>query len=444
MQPMRPAIQSFAPLLTVSSPSPFIFSYLRPRFVDVTRDMLTPSLVPTSLQPSFTPAEIGAHLDRVLASEPFRNSRRSQEFLRFVVNQVLEGREESIKERNIAVEVFQRGLGYNSSEDSFVRVKAGEVRRRLAAYYATEHAEDHLRFELPVGNYVPHFVRLEAAAAPRETADAAAAVASRRRPRWPWISAALCATIAAAASLTLLPRRQSALEQFWAPILRSPEPVVIFLPIPASYSAIGEAEARRQTDPVWQGVGPAGELRFFASAPHKVGVGAAVGAIRFAVLCAQTGKPYTLKSGTDFSFADLRNQPAVLFGAFSSPWAVEINNEYRFKLIGGPGQNILDSLNPSRQWRATPGRYPGTPSEDYALASRVIDSKSGRTVIIAAGISTYGTQAAAEFLTEPSRLEELSRRARRPLSQGNFQVLLYTKVIGNSPTPARIIDAHFW
>jgi hypothetical protein len=69
--------------------------------------------------------------------------------------------------------------------------------------------------------------------------------------------------------------------------------------------------------------------------------------------------------------------------------------------------------------------------------------KSGRIVIIAAGISTYGTQA-AEFLTEPSRLEELARRAPLPLSRGSFQVLLSTKVIGNTPTPARVVDTHFW
>jgi hypothetical protein len=46
----------------------------------------------------------------------------------------LEGNEDSLKERNIAVDVFGRRIDYNSSEgseDSFVRFKASEVRRRL-------------------------------------------------------------------------------------------------------------------------------------------------------------------------------------------------------------------------------------------------------------------------------------------------------------------------
>lgn len=396
-----------------------------------------------SLQHGFTRAEIKAHLERVLASDPFRSSRRSQEFLRFVVNSVLEGREDSIKERNIAVEVFQRGLDYNSSEDSFVRVKAGEVRRRLTAYYAAQNPEERIRIELPLGSYVPQFVPIQPSA---ETATVPGAVGTPVpgvRPRWLLAAAIVSVLAAIAASFAYLPRRHSAMDDFWSPILRSPEPVVIFLPIPTSYNFVSEEFARHTTVPTWQGLDSKGDRFFLAPSPHKVGVGAAVGAIRFAALCVRTGKQYTLKAGEDFTFADLRNQPAVLFGAFSSPWTEEMNNEHRFRLERN-GSRIVDSRNPGRQWSFKPGRYPGTPLDDYALASRVIDSKSGRAVIIAAGISTYGTQAAAEFLTEPSRMEELSRRAPQRLNQGNFQVLLYTKILGNSPTPAKIIDAHFW
>jgi hypothetical protein len=398
--------------------------------------------VQSELHPDISPAAVEAHLERVLASDSFRTSRRSQDFLRFVVARHLEGREDSIKERNIAVEVFQRSLDYNSSEDSFVRVKASEVRRRLAAYYAAAPPGDTLRIDLPLGSYVPHIVRLD----PQALAPPATPSLPAPKPpsRWPRAAAAICLIAAATSAVYYFSQPRSVMDDFWQPILKSPEPLVIFLPIPSSYNFIGEAEAQRLTDPVWHATNAAGEHRTLAFAPHKVGLGAAMGAIRFAALCARSGKPYTLKAGEDFSFADLRNQPAVLFGAFSSQWTVEINNEYRFKLVQRPVNHIVDSLNPSRQWQATPGRYPGSPTEDYALASRVIDSKSGRTVIIAAGISTFGTQAAAEFLTEPSRLEELARLAPGRLNRGNFQVLLRTKVIGLSPTPARIIDAHFW
>ena len=396
--------------------------------------------VDTALQ--FTPAEIRSHLERLLASEAFRPSKRSQEFLRFVVTRLLDGDEASIKERNIAIEVFARSIHYNSSEDSFVRVKASEVRRRLAAYYTAPSADDILKIELPLGGYVPQFVGLE-----RPQLEPilplslpTAAPGNHFRRAIPAGALALIAILAVWSPYSF--RRTSPMDDFWSPVLKSPQPVVIFLPLPLSYVSI-PGDTKERPEGSWE-AGPGTDHRLFTLGPDKVGLGAAVGAIRFATLCERSGKAYTLKAGEEFSFADLRNQPSVLFGAFSSPWAMEINNEYRFKLVSGPDSHIEDSQNPSRQWRKTPGRYVTNPVEDYAIASRVIDSKSGRIVIIAAGFSTFGTEAAAEFLTEPARLVELARRAPQSLDKGNFQVLLQTKVIGNTPTPAHIIDAHFW
>jgi hypothetical protein len=190
-------------------------------------------------------------------------------------------------------------------------------------------------------------------------------------------------------------------------------------------------------------VSASGDHAVFASTPHKVGVGAAIAAVRFATLCARTGKHYSLKVGEDLSFSDLRNQPAVIFGAFSSPWMIEINNEYRFTVVAAPDEHIVDSLNPSRQWRATPGRYAGTPTEDYAIEPRARFQERphcnhccgnlhrwnvGRRRVSHRTIPHGGTGPACSPSTR----------------QGSFQVLLSTKVIGNIPTPARIVDTHFW
>ncbi|MBI4894023.1 MAG: hypothetical protein HY821_25625 [Acidobacteria bacterium] len=385
-------------------------------------------------------------MERLLSSEALRTSPRSQEFLRYVVHRTLDGQADLIKERNIAIEVFGRGPDYNSAEDSFVRVKASELRRRLQAHYASPPSGTTLRIDLPLGSYVPHFIRWES---PAEIPAAPPAVSPKAplRRRRPWVAGISAGLVLAAAAVLLLvnsQRRNSALDEFWEPILQSRDPLVIFLPIPDSFNTVPLQEGAVYEGPKFEFKNESGETHLFVSAPHKVGLGAAIGAIRFASLCTKTGKSFTLKAGQDFSFADLRNQPAILFGAFSSKWTMEINNEYRFKLISGPDSHVLDSHNPSRSWRATRGLHPGTPSEDYALASRVTNAKSGQTVIIAAGISTFGTQAAAEFLTDPARLEELALRSGRRLKQGSFQVLLQTKVIGMTPTPARIIDAHFW
>src|SRR5260370_20560092 len=96
-------------------------------------------------------------LHRVLQSQGFRSSRRSQDFLRYVVERTLEGQAESLKERTIGIDVFGRTAEYDPSDDATVRVKAGEVRKRLSLYYANEGQADEIRIGLPAGTYVPEF-----------------------------------------------------------------------------------------------------------------------------------------------------------------------------------------------------------------------------------------------------------------------------------------------
>ena len=99
---------------------------------------------------------IRLQLESILQSPGFRASKRSQQFLRYVVDQALAGNVESLKERVIGVEVFERGLHYDTSEDATVRVAANDVRKRLARYHLETPAAP-IRIELPAGSYLPEF-----------------------------------------------------------------------------------------------------------------------------------------------------------------------------------------------------------------------------------------------------------------------------------------------
>src|SRR6202789_1744286 len=94
-----------------------------------------------------TEEQVREELTRVLASHEFRSSKRSQEFLRFVVEHTLRGAADILKERAIGIEVFGRPTSYDPSDDATVRVKAGEVRKRLGIYYSTQGAANALRIE---------------------------------------------------------------------------------------------------------------------------------------------------------------------------------------------------------------------------------------------------------------------------------------------------------
>lgn len=75
---------------------------------------------------------VGQYLDKILQSPSFQGSKRCQRFLRFAVEKTLAGESHLLKERVIGAEVFDRPPDYETSADAIVRVKANEVRKRLA------------------------------------------------------------------------------------------------------------------------------------------------------------------------------------------------------------------------------------------------------------------------------------------------------------------------
>src|ERR1700747_3186517 len=101
--------------------------------------------------PQVSPEKVREELGRVLSSSEFRTSKRSQEFLRYVVEHTLSGRADMLKERTIGIEVFGRSTSYEPSDDATVRVKAGDVRKRLGLYYAEQGAHNPVRIEMPGG-----------------------------------------------------------------------------------------------------------------------------------------------------------------------------------------------------------------------------------------------------------------------------------------------------
>src|SRR5208282_6772278 len=80
---------------------------------------------------------VQAALNRVLTSAAFRTSQRAQVFLRYAVEATLSGNSEALKERIIGIEALGRGASFEPSDDSSVRVAAGDVRKRLMMYYAS-------------------------------------------------------------------------------------------------------------------------------------------------------------------------------------------------------------------------------------------------------------------------------------------------------------------
>jgi hypothetical protein len=98
----------------------------------------------------------------ILDGPVFRSSSRSRAFLRFVVEEALAGRAEALKERTIGASIMGKPSDYDTGADSTVRVRANEVRKRLAAHYDSSAPKAGIRIELPLGTYVPKFTQVGA------------------------------------------------------------------------------------------------------------------------------------------------------------------------------------------------------------------------------------------------------------------------------------------
>src|SRR5882672_2349914 len=113
--------------------------------------------MPGEMKPKATEVDRTAlvrdELRNILASEAVKGGKRAQDFLQLVVEHTLAGRLESLRERMLGAEMFGRPVDYDTANDAVVRVKASEVRRRLAQYYGNLGAVPWVRIDLPTGSY---------------------------------------------------------------------------------------------------------------------------------------------------------------------------------------------------------------------------------------------------------------------------------------------------
>jgi TolB-like protein/Tfp pilus assembly protein PilF len=108
-----------------------------------------------------TDEKVRQQLRRILGSKSFRQVDRLQSFLTFIVEEMLAGRGDKLKEFLIGVEVFGKESSFDPRMDPLVRVQARRLRSRLVRYYREEGQNDEIVVELPKGGYEPVFQRRE-------------------------------------------------------------------------------------------------------------------------------------------------------------------------------------------------------------------------------------------------------------------------------------------
>ncbi len=106
---------------------------------------------------SLSAERIREELEKILSSVTFHGSAAQAKLLRYLVEQSLEGNQESVKEYSIGVDALGRPDSFDPRRDNIVRVQAGRLRSRLARYYESEGLDDPVRIEFPKGAYTATF-----------------------------------------------------------------------------------------------------------------------------------------------------------------------------------------------------------------------------------------------------------------------------------------------
>ena len=175
-----------------------------------------------------------------------------------------------------------------------------------------------------------------------------------------------------------------------------------------------------------------------------VGIGNAHTAATLAVLFAEHRKAVEIRYADDLSIGDLRNGPAVLIGAFSNLYTLEMQDRLRFIFEQEGADRRIRDRTGNRTWSLANLAPDGTTPEDYALVSRLWNSGTGQLLITAAGITQYGTRSAGQFLISPDLVGKALAAAPRDWPRKNLQVLLHTAVYRGSPSPPEIVAWHVW
>ena len=396
-------------------------------------------------------------IDRLAGSHTLHGSESLCKLLRYLATHALTRPGVPLKEYEIATEVFHRPADFDPQLDSTIRVQAGRLRLKLAEYYGAEGAADPILVDLPKGGYLLTFQHRTAAS---HMGLSVAPLNRERRQtasrKWATTVLVLVVLLAAAIGVifTMVANRTSAeaiaanhaepapaaFRIFWGSFLSVPlRPWVIF----SNGAFVGRPETgMRYFDP----------KRDSRSVilDHYTGVGEVLAVHELDSVFAQLGRPILVKRGSLLSLDDAKNNNLIFLGSPAENLPLrDIPNTQEFvfrQLTSGPRKGDLAILNMHPQagepnaFLASPSNLPLT--EEYSVIARVREGNPSQSVMILAGTTTIGTQAAVEYICTPQSLQDLLQRlgVSKPEDLKPFEAVLRVKVTRGVPVAMELVS----
>jgi hypothetical protein len=440
---------------------------------------------------------VRGELEQMLGSVLFAQSNRCKHFLRYVVEETLEGRGDQLKERTIGVNVFERAYDYDTGDDSIVRVTANDVRKRIGQYYQECAATHAVLIDLPRGSYLPTFHlqqkkrggRIEEKrphpgngfapeAAEDETVPDRAALESASHGK---------AMYNVEPIAVAQPKPEPA-----HPLAAVPSPAgksvwrrrilvagFVALVVMAGVGALGIWRSRvaDAPPPIWEACSRSGTPVLICLGEHDIQDPGAVTGLKkptiatanlyrqmipvgdasvIAALADELGKrgiPFRLAGSKQVSFADFQRQPVILIGAVDNEWAMRLSQALRYRIVvtypSGPGNppvaSIVDAARPdgNNGWSIDFSTPVSAWKKDYAILARVDDATSGVPVLMEAGLGGAGSIAASELLVSGGLADGLKKEA-SCAGKTSFEAVVGTDILEGKPGPPHLLSLDCW
>jgi hypothetical protein len=387
-------------------------------------------------------------IDRLIKSHSLSGSESLCKLLRYLAEHSLDHPGVGLKEYQIATEVLGRSGGFDPQSDSAVRVQAGRLRLKLAEHYAHEGQEDPIMVELPKGSYSLTFhVRTPGGQLPDGLAlekESRGGGSSNRG--WAVAVGALSVLLVAALITSAVlwsgrSRSQNGAKEtapfayqiFWSRFVTAPQPPwVIF----SNANFVG----RPQTNMRYYN--PSTDSRE-AILVHYTGVGEVLAIHELDRVFGLLNRQLRVKRGALFTLDDVRNNDLIFIGSPAENLTLlEIPGTQEFifqKVNSGPRKGDVEVINvhpaagESQVFLASPSSQ--SVNEDYAIVGLKPGLNPAHSMLILAGTTTMGTQAAAEYVCREDSLSELLQRLGVSKAGGikPFEALLHVKVTHGVP-----------
>jgi hypothetical protein len=430
------------------------------------------------------------HLAEITEASAFKGSQRSAQFLRYIVEQAIEGHLENLKERVIGVELFGRPPTYDTSEDAIVRVTASDVRKRLLQHYGRYGVASGLRITLPLGSYVPVIThensQLANGTPPAKVEDSphlppaqneadhapsapipGAEKDERPGPRrrlWLTVALVLCAIGLLAVGELLgrydAPHWNPQLDNSpWSAFVKSPRLTHIIVSDPAmvevqeltGHQISASDYANRDYLPNPNTLSP--EVRRACNVILRDGIAASVDppiAVEIAALGHNLAKKLHVDSARSLRMADLQTDDNFVFlgSPRSDPWTALFNDQldFRFVFDKAVGQEVIHNFRPRahEMTEYLPTALGGGTGESYAIVALVQNLDQNGQVLLLAGVNAEGTEAAGRFVTDLPRFNKALEQCGDAHSKAvsHFELLLRLNTMAGSPHNTDVTACH--